>query len=407
MAQDSDINEILYKYDGRIQTDLVKIKSIDAKTYEDIKEFIRRLQSNNYSKARILKYIYSLWIVRMFLGKGFRETSKQDIENLIIKINSSKYAESTKADLKKMLKFYYRWLKLDKFEGNYPDEVAWIKTTVKKNNEKVPEQILTVEEIEALASKSENLMKRAFVLCIYETGCRISEFLNIRIKNINFDQYGSFILVSGKTGWRRVRVIDYSKDLMKWLDVHPFKTTPESYVWINPKNQQRIYPDDANHLLKDLAIKSGITKAVNPHAFRHARATHLARILREQQLKVYFGWAKDSGMASIYVHLSGEDVDNSLLEAKGIKIDKEKQAMSPTTRICQKCGENNSILSHFCKKCNFPLDLRIMFEIDEHRKKFDEFLKDFLVYYAEKDKSFKKAFAQFVKERKAEDLFGD
>jgi len=395
----------LYGYEKGIERGLLAIKQIDERTYEKVKEFVRKLETNSYSKGRIYKYIYFLKTLRELLGKDFSEAKKQDVEELVIKLNNNNYSEASKSDFKKILKFYMRWLKFGKLDGKYPEEVEWIKTTIKKNNEKVPEQILTQKEVELIANQAENSMERAFVLCLYETGCRIGEFLNMRIKDISFDQYGCYILVSGKTGWRRVRVLDYSKDLISWLDSHPFKSNPESFVWVNPKNQKRLLPDDANHMLKNLAKKAGIAKACNPHAFRHARATHLAKILTEQQLKVYFGWAKDSGMASVYVHLSGEDVDESLLKAKGIKVEKEREEVKPLVRICQKCNEPNSSLSHFCKKCGSPLDLKIVLELDEQRKRFEELLRDFLVYYAEKDKNFKKVLVQFIKERKAENLF--
>ncbi|MEM5831517.1 MAG: site-specific integrase, partial [Candidatus Aenigmatarchaeota archaeon] len=263
----------LYNEEETIKSQLENLKRIDLKTYENAVKFIKKLEANNYSKGRILKYIHTLKTLRKLLGKDFSEATKEDIENLIIKINNStKYSENTKSDFKKILKFYMRWLKFGTLEGNYPEEVAWIKTTVKKSNEKPPEQILTREEIELMASKAENIMEKTFVLCLYESGCRIGEFLNIKIKDIGFDRYGCYILVSGKTGWRRVRILDYSKELISWLDSHPFKTNPESYLWINPKNQKRIFPDNASFLLKKLAKKAGIKKACNPHAFRHARA---------------------------------------------------------------------------------------------------------------------------------------
>ncbi|MEM4819060.1 MAG: tyrosine-type recombinase/integrase [Nanopusillaceae archaeon] len=396
----------LYNEEKIIEKQLEDLKRIDTKTYENVVKFIRKLEANNYSKGRILKYIHTLKTLRKLLGKDFSEATKEDIENLIIKINNStQYSENTKSDFKKILKFYMRWLKFGTLEGNYPEEVAWIRTTVKKNNEKPPEQILTREEIELMASKAENIMEKAFVLCLYESGCRIGEFLNIKIKDIGFDQYGCYILVSGKTGWRRIRILDYSKELISWLDSHPFKTNPESYLWINPKNQKRIFPDNANFLLKKLAKKAGIKKACNPHAFRHARATHLAKILTEQQLKVYFGWAKDSRMASVYVHLSGNDVDETLLKAKGIKMEKEVEEQKSFIRFCYKCNEPNSSLSHFCKKCGSPLDLKIILELDEQRKKFEELIRDFLIFYAEKDKNFRKIFTHFIKEKKIESLF--
>jgi ribosomal protein L40E len=158
-------------------------------------------------------------------------------------------------------------------------------------------------------------------------------------------------------------------------------------------------------LLKKLAERCSITKPVHNHALRHARATHLAKHLPEAVMKELFGWTRDSKMASVYTHLSGRDVDEALLKLYGVKIEELKEEKSGA-KICPKCGEVNSILSHFCKKCSTPLDLKIMVEVEEEKRKLNEFMRDFLVYYAEKDPKFKKIFVEFVKQRNAFDLFG-
>jgi integrase len=71
--------------------------------------------------------------------------------------------------------------------------------------------------------------------------------------------------------------------------------------------------------LKELAKKADVKKPANAHAFRHARATFIARHLKETEMREFFGWGRDSEMPSIYVHLSGRDVDNSVLSIYGIK----------------------------------------------------------------------------------------
>lgn len=35
-------------------------------------------------------------------------------------------------------------------------------------------------------------------------------------------------------------------------------------------------------------------------------------------MNVYFGWVQGSGMPSIYVHLSGRDIDDAILKANGV-----------------------------------------------------------------------------------------
>ena len=55
------------------------------------------------------------------------------------------YSAWTKHDYKVCLKRFYKWLK-----GNdevYPDEVKWIKTTLKRNQTLLPDDLLTEEEV--------------------------------------------------------------------------------------------------------------------------------------------------------------------------------------------------------------------------------------------------------------------
>ncbi|MDI6806991.1 MAG: zinc ribbon domain-containing protein [Candidatus Aenigmarchaeota archaeon] len=102
--------------------------------------------------------------------------------------------------------------------------------------------------------------------------------------------------------------------------------------------------------------------------FRHTRATHLAKHLTEQELKVFFGWTMGSNMPSTYVHLSGQDIEDKILALNGIKkIEKEEIPKIPTKK-CPKCGETNSIGNKFCIKCETPLDLKVVEEIEAIKK---------------------------------------
>ena len=71
----------------------------------------------------------------------------------------------------------------------------------------LPEQLLTEEDVKKLADQCENSRDKAFVLALYETGGRIEELLNLRRKHVSIDSYGAVLLVSDKTGDRRVRII--------------------------------------------------------------------------------------------------------------------------------------------------------------------------------------------------------
>src|SRR5208283_6213305 len=174
-----------------------------------------------------------------------------------------------------------------------------------------------------LAETANNIRDKAFVLVLYETGCRIGELLTLRLKNITFDQYGAVLRVNGKTGDRRVRIISSAPILASWIELHPTGKSPESMLWYsnwrNPKKRMKNLSHGTTYLiLKELAKKAGIQKRIYPHLFRHSRATALANKLTESQMKEHFGWVQGSDMASTYVHLSGRDVDNALLKLQGL-----------------------------------------------------------------------------------------
>jgi integrase len=62
-----------------------------------------------------------------------------------------------------------------------------------------------------------------------------------------------------------------------------------------------------------LGLVCSVNKNIYPHLFRHTRATHLVDKLTEAQMKIYFGWSGRSEVPSVYVHLSGRDVEEAIL----------------------------------------------------------------------------------------------
>jgi hypothetical protein len=83
----------------------------------------------------------------------------------------------------------------------------------------------------------------------------------------------------------------------------------------------------------------------------------LLTALSEAQMKEFFGWTQSSNMASVYVHLSGRDVDSALLKTYGIKTyNGEEEQEKFRTKKCMRCEEVNPPTNSYCSKCSLPLD---------------------------------------------------
>ncbi len=196
----------------------------------------------------------------------------------------------------------------------------------------------------------------------------------MRIKDVSFDQYGAVVRVNGKTGDRRVRLIESVPDFRLYLDMHPNRGNPEGAIWVDNRRPYNVLKKiSLQHLIYRVAERAGLPDGISPHSFRHARATHLASDLTEAQMKILFGWTGDSDMPARYVHLSGKDVDSALLRINGIVQQENTATISPTApKPCPRCQTQNSPAAKFCMTCSNPLDTKTVLEIEQRTTKAEE-----------------------------------
>ena len=83
-----------------------------------------------------------------------------------------------------------------------------------------------------------------------------------------------------------------------------------------------------------------------------------------------FGWKQGSDMPSVYVHLSGRDVDDALLGVYGLKtVEQEKPKLTP--KICPRCAVTNVLDAKFCSRCGLALDIEVAVQMDKARASAD------------------------------------
>ncbi|MFC1803524.1 tyrosine-type recombinase/integrase [Thermoproteota archaeon] len=368
----------LHDYDRQLKRCLINLENskLSKKDKVLIIEFHNYCYSEGLSTPRVIHYVQQLKRLSELSSKDLEKNSRKDIETIVRVIEQSILSGWTKQSYRVTLKKFYRWLRKS---DDDPEEVKWIKTTLKNTqNSLLPEELVTEEEVKKLIEVAENPRDKAFVSVLYESGCRVGELASVQLKHVTFDDYGAILLVDGKTGRRRVRVISSTPAIGTWLDNHPQKDDPEAPLWISlgTRGHHTLISYSAIcSMLRRLARKANIKKKVNPHKFRHSRATHLATHLTEAQMKEHFGWTQGSNMASVYVHLSGRDVDNALLKAYGIKDDKKDKKESVLKPVnCKRCEELNSPTGKFCVKCGMPLNLETAIELDSKRKNWDKIM---------------------------------
>ena len=366
----------LYDYPKRYEQALDKLreeKEVCKENMNAIISFCEVKLAKGTTYGRVAKTVYCLRFLAKWLKKPFKKATKNDLVALIGDLERKDYAAHTKYDFKVILKMFYKWL-----EGKdevFPKKITWLKKSMKNMDHKLPEELLTEDDVLKLVDAAMNPRDKTLILVLYETGCRIGELLSLQMRNVSFDQYGAALRVTGKTGDRRVRIISSAPALASWLNSHPRAKEPEAWLWLQYKNH-KITDKCLRHgtiyaTLKKIAKRAGIQKKIYPHLFRHSRATSLANRLTESQMKEHFGWVQGSDMAATYVHLSGRDVDNAFLKMHGMVPIENGQEEKMALRICQRCKERNSPTSKFCTKCGMPLDESFISTVEKERQKGD------------------------------------
>jgi len=333
-----------YTYDKR---DPVKyfesLEGLGRRQLKTLARFDREKSAQGITPSTRYIYLFCLAKLGRFIKKPYESATKDD---LIDFFNTFNWYKSR--SLKVCVKAFYKWLY---GAQTYPECVAWIKTHGNEKR-KLPEEILTAEEILLLAKATRTPRDRAMLMVLYESGARIGELLAIKIKHIEFDRFGALTMLDGKTGMRRIRLIDSVPDLKIWMNHHPFREEPDAHLFVMLKNNAPLRSHATFLRILDRAkLKAGIKKRIYPHLFRHSRATHLAQDFTEQELKVIFGWSGGSRMPATYVHLSCKDIDRKMLEKRGICSEECEKQQPISMKICANCKEKNSPNANFCMVC--------------------------------------------------------
>ncbi len=268
---------------------------ISHKDRNRILEFRDQMFADGLGMPRVVKYLASIKALYDLAPWSSQRASKKQIVGILARIERSSWSSWTKHDYKLALKKYLVFCDRQ--------DLADLIRLPKVHGYKLPEELVGCDDLVAMLASTRREHDTAFLLALWESGCRIGELLSLQRKHVSFDSQGAVLIVDGKTGMRRVRIIESAPALDAWISCGSLK--PDQAIFPNTYRAYR-------KRLQVLAYRAGVEKRIYPHLFRHSRATFLAGYLTEAQLCAYLGWTIGSAMPRIYVHLAGHDLDAAL-----------------------------------------------------------------------------------------------
>lgn len=345
-------------YEDTLQKELDRNSRLipDSMAVDRIQKFAKELKVQGLTDYRVMFYIIRLRKLTRIMGYAFLNPSKDDINNAVHSLQQdTEISPRTVEDYKQAMRKFYSW-QLNK--RDYTKALGHIKILNNVNRTKKSEDMISEPEMELILKNAMNPRDKALFSLLYDSGCRVGEILTMRIKDVDFDEYGAMIHVAGKTGERKVRIVGNSIPYLKeWLRVHPM-ASPESWLFVGINGDKLGQPldyDTMRSALRKSCQRAGLKKRIHPHLFRHSKATQLAGVLSDSVLKKTMGWSGGSRMAGVYIHLNDQETDRAILEAHGIK--KEERTLLATKPIkCPRCGTLQPSYAKVCTNCFMILD---------------------------------------------------
>lgn len=142
-----------------------------------------------------------------------------------------------------------------------------------KKSEHLP-TVLSKNEVRKILSFITNLKHRLLIALLYSSGLRISELVNLKVKDLDYEK-STIIIREGKGKKDRITLLP--EILKNDLESFTQNKNADEYVFISNQGQGK-YPvkvRTVQKVMQQAITKAGIKKNVSPHDLRHSFATQL------------------------------------------------------------------------------------------------------------------------------------
>jgi integrase len=279
-------------------------------------------------------------------NKRFDKLSQDEMETFILGFESDKFKKQNKKKFSESTKNYYKigfrkfgnWMKtkgLNNLDFSFMETYQQIKEV----------QALTRNEVDKMINRASLSRDKALVIALFDSGARIEEFLNIRMKHLTKkEDYYMVRIEFSKTKPRTISIPMSTKLLEEWLQEHPARNKPEA----------QLFPMSYDHVR--MAInrlgKKALNKHVTVHQMRHSSVTYYCNKLNPYQLCYRYGWSMVSSQPARYIDREGINEQETAELVKGDEISKVRKENQEIREDLTRLKEENQNIWKLVEKLN-------------------------------------------------------
>ena len=242
-------------------------ETLSAENQKALEQFIQHLELKSYSSSTIRTYkgelIQFLHTIKNNSANDFTVARIKDYLQYCYK--ELHLSENTLHSKINALKFYYEQvLGREKFFWEVP----------RPKKPMLLPKLLNEEELRRLFNALTNKKHKAMLFTAYSSGLRVSEVVNLKIKDIDSQRMQIFI---SRAKGKKDRYVNLSPVLLDILRSYLKEYVPRPKVYLFESEQTyTAYPTRTiQQIFSNAKNKAGIKKEVGIHSLRHSFATHL------------------------------------------------------------------------------------------------------------------------------------
>ena len=232
----------------------------------DIEKSVRKeCKRRRLSPQTIRTYLYCINKFLDYTKKTIDRISKKDVRLFLEHLSERNLSGNSLNTYHMALRFLFTQVL---------EKRMWIDIKYSKTPKKLP-SVLTKEEVRKLVGAISNQKHKLMIEFLYGSGLRVSELLNLRLKDLAPDKGYGFVR-NGKGGKDRLIVVP--KSIKEKIDnlIKTEKLLEEDFLFKSNRNK-KYNARSIQKIIRNASEKAKLKnwKEIHPHTLRHSFATHL------------------------------------------------------------------------------------------------------------------------------------
>lgn len=257
-----------------------------------MKMFLDYMERKRYSKNTIKNYVSQVRSFQRFCcDKYFSLIEDESLHRYINYIVYTKKVSSSYQNIAvNAIKLYFKTVYFKKIP----------KCILRPRKSKTLPTVLSEKEVVDILNSIKNIKHKTAVSLIYSAGLRVSEAVNLKLKDIDWSR--GIITIRQSKG-KKDRQVGLANNISIMIKEYLGEYTPKSYLLEGQKGGQYSVKSIQN-VFKKACEKANIVKKATVHTLRHSYATHLLENGIDLRIIQELLGHNSSKTTEIYTHVS-------------------------------------------------------------------------------------------------------